>query len=124
MGNKVIIALVCALIVPMALAQPKSKRPTYQTTTAPEVTATERITVFAPDVWSETGSAATYQPNKTFVVRTENANSAYLAASGGGLVYDKYGRPVTTPIPPGAKVRVFYTTASPERVIDHVVVEQ
>ncbi len=43
---------------------------------------------------------------------------------GPGLVYDKFGRPVTSPIKPGTRVRVFYADLGPTRTVDHVIVEQ
>jgi len=106
-----IVILVAALVAPLVFAQT-------------EPTTMEPVTVTGPIVGSEGGTATSYQPNGTLVVRADNADSSRLDAYGNGLVYDKYGRPVTTPIQPGTRVRVFYTSQSPERIIDHVVVEE
>ena len=53
-------------------------------------------------------SAAGYQPAGTLVIRTDGANPERFDMFGPGLVYDKDGRPVTSSIKPGTRVRVFY----------------
>ena len=110
MGNKIIVALVCVLIASPVLAQ--------------TITTTEPVIVTGPVVGMEEGSAASYQPDHTLVVRIDNANNERFDMYGPALIYDKYGRIVTTPIPAGTRVRVFYTVASPERIVDHIEVEE
>src|SRR4029077_13952026 len=123
MVRKAIVALACVLIASPAFAQTTSKRTRYyRSTTA--ITSVQGVTVTAPIIASEGGSVASYQPAGTLVVRTDSANPERFDLPGPGLVYDKFGRPVTTPIKPGTRVRVFYADLGPVRTIDHVIVEQ
>jgi hypothetical protein len=84
----------------------------------------EGVTVTAPIIASQGGSAASYQPAGTLVIRTDSANPERFDLSGPGLVYDKFGRPVRVPIKPGTRVRVFYADLGPVRTVDHVIVEE
>jgi hypothetical protein len=123
MVRKAIVAVACVLIASPAFAQTTSKRTRYyRSTTA--ITSVEGVTVTAPIIASEGGSVASYQPAGTLVVRTDSANPERFDLPGPGLVYDKFGRPVTAPIKPGTRVRVFYADLGPVRTIDHVIVEQ
>jgi len=117
MVKKAIIALACVFIGSLAFAQTTTTR----TTTA--ITSVEGVTVTAPPIIaSEGGSVASYQPAGTLVVRTDSANPERFDLPGPGLVYDKFGRPVTTSIKPGTRVRIFYADLGRTRTIDHVVV--
>jgi hypothetical protein len=121
MVTKTIIALACGLIASPAFAQTTSQRGRdYRTATA--MTTSERVTVTAPIIQAQEGSAATYQPAGTLVVRTDSANPERFDSYGAGLVYDKFGRAVRGPIKPGARVVVFYTNMGDTRLVDHVVV--
>jgi hypothetical protein len=121
MVRKAIVAFAWVLIASLALAQTSTKRTVhYRTTTA--ITSVEGVMVTAPIMASEGGSVASYQPAGTLVVRTDSANPERFDLPGSGLVYDRFGRPVTTPIKPGTRVRVFYADVGPVRTIDHVVV--
>jgi len=121
MVNKTIVALACALIGSPAFAQPRSERGRYYRTTDP-LTTSGRVIVTAPIVGAQEGSVATYQPNRTLVVRTDSANPERFDTFGPGLVYDKFGRAVRGPIKPGSRVVVFYTSDGYARLIDHVLV--
>jgi hypothetical protein len=121
MVTKTILALACALIVSPAFAQTTSERGRYYHA-APAMTTSERVTVIAPVIEAQEGSAATYQPAGTLVVRTDSANPERFDSYGPGLVYDRLGRPVRGPIKPGARVVVFYANMGDRRLIDHVVV--
>jgi hypothetical protein len=121
MVTKTILALACALIASPAFAQTTSERGRYYRA-APAMTTSERVTVIAPVIEAQEGSAATYQPAGTLVVRTDSANPERFDSYGPGLVYDKLGRPVRSPIKPGARVVVFYANMGDRRLIDHVVV--
>lgn len=121
MVTKTILALACALIVSPAFAQTRSERGRYYHA-APAMTTSERVTVIAPVIEAQEGSAATYQPAGTLVVRTDSANPERFDSYGPGLVYDRLGRPVRGPIKPGARVVVFYANMGDRRLIDHVVV--
>jgi hypothetical protein len=118
MLRKPIVALACVLIASLAFAQTRH----YRTTTA--ITSVEGVTVTAPIIASEGGSVASYQPTGTLVIRTDSANPERFDLPGPGLVYDKFGRPVTTSIKPGTRVRVFYADLGRVRTIDHVIVEE
>ena len=119
MVKKAIIALACALIAPLAFAQ------TSTTITKQTTTTVEPITVTGAFVRIEEGTAASYQPAKTLVVRTDNSNNPErYVLYGTGLVYDKMGQVVKTPIKPGTRVRVYYTDIGEVRVVDHVEIEE
>jgi hypothetical protein len=114
--KKSIIVVACALIAPLAFAQP-GPRQKSQTTTEP-VTVTGTIIKMT----AEEGSAASYQPIRTLVVRGENSNSPdRYVLNGFGHVLDKTGKVVQTAIKPGARVRVYYAHTNDSRAIDHVV---
>jgi hypothetical protein len=121
MVNKVIVTLACVLIAAPAFAQTWSYG-TKHHRAATAITTSERVTVTAPIIEAEEGSAANYQPAGTLVVRTDSANPERFDAFGPGLVYDKFGRAVRGPIKPGARVVVFYASDGYRRLIDHVVV--
>jgi hypothetical protein len=122
MVKKTVVAFACVLIASPAFAQTTTNRTRqYRTTTA--ITSVEGVTVTAPIIASEGGSVASYQPAGTLVIRTDSANPERFDLPGPGLVYDKFGRPVTTSIKPGTRVRVFYADLGPIRTIDHVIVE-
>jgi len=121
--KKTIVTLVCALIVPLAFAQTSStakKHKRHVTTTT-----TEPITVTGTYIAMEEGAAASYQPARTLVVRTDGSNNPdRYVLEGPGAVVNKRGQVIHTPIKPGARVHVFYTAVGTTRVVDHVVVEE
>jgi hypothetical protein len=123
MVKKAIVALACVLIASPAFAQTTTKRTRYHRTTT-ALTTVEGVTVSAPIIASQGGSAAGYQPAGALVIRTDGANPERFDMFGPGLVYDKDGRPVTSSIKPGTRVRVFYADLGPVRTIDHVIVEE
>jgi len=119
MVKKTIVALACVLTVPLAFAQ------TSTTTTRQTTTIVEPITVTGTFIAIEEGTAASYQPAKTLVVRTNDSNNPErYVLYGTGLVYNKLGQVVKTPIKPGTRVRVYYTNMGETRVVDHVEVEE
>ncbi|PYJ69188.1 MAG: hypothetical protein DME75_11520, partial [Verrucomicrobia bacterium] len=82
MVKKTIVALACALIVPLAFAQ------TSTTITKQTTTTVEPITVTGTFIAIEEGTAASYQPAKTLVIRTDNSNNPErYVLFGTGLVY-------------------------------------
>ncbi len=120
MVKKTIFALACVFVVPLAFAQ-TSTTITRQTTT----TTIEPITVTGTFSAIEEGTAAGYQPAKTLVVRTDDSNNPQrYVLYGTGLIYNKLGQVVRTPIKPGTRVRVYYTEMGETRVVDHVEVEE
>ncbi len=70
----------------------------------------------------EEGSAASYQPLRTLVVREDGSNSpGRYVLNGRGRVLNKAGQVVQTAIKSGARVRVYYANTGDLRTIDHVV---
>lgn len=115
---KTIVTLACcALVAPLAFGQARSNHE-GKTTTEQAVTVTGTVITATED-----GAAASYQPAKTLVIRQDNAaKPERYALNGPGHVIDKRGEPVLTAVQPGTRVRVFYTSAGDQRVIDHVVI--
>ena len=115
---KTIVTLACcALVAPLAFGQTRSN---HEGKTSTEQTVTVTGTIITA---TEDGAAASYQPAKTLVIRQDNAaKPASYVLNGSGHVVDKRGDPVLTAVQPGTRVRVFYTSAGDQRVIDHVVI--
>ena len=67
MVKKAIVALACVLIASSAFAQTTLERTRYHRTTT-AITSVEGVTVTAPIIQAEEGSAASYQPAGTLVV--------------------------------------------------------
>ena len=117
--KKIIVTLGCLVITPLAFAQPNSTEKKAGATTAEpvEVTGTIIRTMIAE------GEAASYQPNKTLVVREDNSNNpSRYVLNGRGHVVNRTGEIVQTAIKPGTRVRVYYANMGDLRMIDHVVV--
>ena len=118
MIKKTIIILACgALIAPVAFAKTRSTHK-RQTITAIE----QPITVTGAIITTtEEGSAASYQPFKTLVVRKDTPGSYVL--NGPGHVVNKNGEVIRTAIKPGSRVRVYYANMGDLRMVDRVVVD-
>ena len=114
--KKAIVTLACcALIAPLAFAQPQKQT----TTTTEPVTVTGTVIKMT----TEEGAAASYQPVKTLVVREDSSNNpGRYVLNGTGHVVNKAGEVVQTAIQPGTRVRVYYMDTGHSRVVDHVVV--
>ena len=120
MKKSITILVCCALLAPLAFAQPESKGKGQGANTAEAVTVTGTIIKMT----SEEGSAANYQPAKTLVVREDRSNApGSYVLNGRGHVVNKNGEVIQTAIKPGARVRVYYVNMGDSRVVDHVVVE-
>jgi hypothetical protein len=122
--KRTVVTLACALIVPLAFAQTsstgKGKKGQGATTTTEQITVTGTII----SMTTEDGTAASYQPVKTLVVREDSSNKpGTYVIRGPGHVMDKAGQPIRTAIKPGTRVRVFYVNTGNSRVVDHVMVE-
>jgi hypothetical protein len=114
--KNIVITLTWLLLAPLAFAQPGSTHK-KQTTAEPITVTGGIIKMTAGD-----GSAASYQPLRTLVVREDNSKDTdRYVLNGYGRVVDKTGKVVQTAIKPGARVRVFYAHTSDSRAIDHVV---
>ena len=118
MKKPVVILICCALVAPLAIAQPESKGKQQETTEPVTVTGT------IIKMTTEDGSAANYQPVKTLVVREDRSNTpGSYVLSGPGHVFGKNGQVIRTAIKPGAHVRIYYAQSGDLRMVDHVVVD-
>ena len=114
--KKIIIALVCALVAPLAFAQ-TSTTTTQQTTTGTEpTTTTDTTTTYTA------GTVTTYEPTKTIVVKSDQGPVSFALGTAARIV-NTAGKVVTAPLRAGQKVRVYYTGPSDTRVVERVVVE-
>jgi hypothetical protein len=89
-------------------------------------TSTESVTVTGTIITmtSEGGTAASYQPIKTLVVREDGSNnSSRYVLNGPGHIVNKAGEVIQTAIKPGTRVSVYYVNTGDSRVVDHVVVD-
>jgi|ERR671925_276663 hypothetical protein len=120
MKKPVAIVICCALLAPLAFAQPAANRAKQGASTTEAVTVTGTIIKMTP----EDGSAANYQPIKTLVVREDRSNTpGSYVLNGPGHVLNKKGEAVRTAIKPGTHVRIYYAQAGDLRTVDHVVVD-
>jgi hypothetical protein len=108
------LALVCALVAPLAFAQTTTTT-TEQTTTTEPVTTTQTTTY-------TTGAVTTYEPGKTIVVRSDQGPISFALGTAARII-DGAGKVVTAPLRAGQKVRVYYTGPTEKRVVERVVVE-
>ena len=114
--KNIVITLAWLLLAPLAFAQPGSTN--KKQTTAEPITVTGAIIKMT----AGEGSAASYQPLRTLVVREDSSkNTDRYVLNGPGHVLDKTGKVVQTAIKPGARVRVYYAHTSDSSAIDHVV---
>jgi len=113
--KKTIIALVCALVAPLAFAQ-------TSTTTTEETTSTRPSTTTTTSTTYETGTVTTYEPGKTIVVRGEQGPVSFALGTAARVV-DAAGKVVTAPLRAGQKVRVYYTGPVEHRTVERVIVE-
>ena len=120
MKKPITILVCCALLAPLAFAQPESKGKGQGANTTEGVTVTGTIIKMT----SEEGSAANYQPAKTLVVREDRSNTpGSYVLNGRGHVMNKKGEVVQTAIKPGTHVRIYYANAGDSRIVDRVVVD-
>jgi hypothetical protein len=120
MKKPITILVCCALLAPLAFAQPESKGKGQRATTTEEITVTATIIKMT----TEEGSAANYQPFKTLVVRQDRSNipGSYVL-NGRGHVVNKNGEIIQTAIKPGTHVRIYYAGMGDLRMVDRVVVD-
>jgi hypothetical protein len=121
--KKMVVTLACVLIVPLAFAQTSSTGKGQKGQGAATV---EPITVTGTiiEMTTEDGTAASYQPVKTLVVREDSSNKpGTYVIRGPGRVMNRAGQPIRTAIKPGTRVRVYYANIGNSRVVDHVMVE-
>src|SRR5216110_159306 len=114
--KRIMIALACALIAPLAFAQ-TSTTTTEQTTTATQpTTTTETTTTYTA------GTVTTYEPGKTIVVKSDQGPVSFALGTAARIV-DGAGKVVTAPLRAGQKVRVYYTGPTEHRTVERVIVE-
>ena len=114
--KRIIIALVCGLVAPLAFAQ-TSTTTTEETSTRPSTTTqTTTSTTY------ETGTVSTYTPGETIVVRGEQGPVRFALGTAANIV-DAAGKAVTAPLRAGQKVRVYYTGPTEHRTVERVIVE-
>ena len=120
MKKPIAILVCCALLAPLAFAQPESKGKGQGASTTEEITVTGTIIKMT----SEEGAAANYQPVKTLVVREDRSNSpGTYVLNGRGHVVNKNGEVIQTAIKPGTRVHIFYANVGDSRTVDRVVVD-
>ncbi|MGZ5553364.1 MAG: hypothetical protein ACXWHF_06965 [Chthoniobacterales bacterium] len=120
MKKPITILICCALLAPLAFAQPESKGKGQGASTTEEVTVTGAIIKMT----SEEGSAANYQPVKTLVVREDRSNTpGSYVLSGRGHVVNKKGEVIQTAIKPGTRVHIYYANVGDSRMVDRVVID-
>jgi hypothetical protein len=118
MKKPITILICCALLAPLAFAQPESKSKGASTTE--EITVTGTIIKMT----SEEGSAANYQPFKTLVIREDRSNApGSYVLNGRGHVVNKNGEVIQTAIKPGTRVHIYYANLGDSRMVDRVVVD-
>ncbi|HTG51642.1 MAG TPA: hypothetical protein VMA33_02185 [Candidatus Tectomicrobia bacterium] len=120
MKKAIAIVVCCALVAPLAFAQPESNGKRQGTSTTEEITVTGAVIKMT----SEEGSAASYQPAKTLVVLEDQTNipGTYIL-NGSGHVVNRKGEVIHTAIKPGTKVQIYYANVGDSRMVDHVVVD-
>ena len=116
--KKVMIALVCGLVAPLAFAQ-TSTTTTEETTSTRPSTTTQTTT----STTYETGTVSTYEPGKTIVVRGEQGPVSFALGTAANIV-DAAGKAVTAPLRSGQRVRVYYTGPTERRTVERVIVEE
>jgi hypothetical protein len=120
MKKPITILICCALLAPLAFAQPESKGKGQGASTTEEVTVTGAIIKMT----SEEGSAANYQPVRTLVVREDRSNTpGSYVLNGRGHVVNKNGEVIQTAIKPGTRVHIYYANVGDSRMVDRVVVD-
>ena len=120
MKKPITILICCALLAPLAFAQPESKDKAQGASTTEEVTVTGAVIKMT----SEEGSAANYQPTKTLVVREDRSNTpGSYVLNGRGRVVNKNGEVIQTAIKPGTRVHIYYANVGDSRMVDRVVVD-
>ena len=120
MKKPITILICCALLAPLAFAQPESKGKGQGASTTEEITVTGTIIKMT----SEEGSAANYQPVKTLVVLQDRSNTpGTYVLNGPGHIVNKKGEVIQTAIKPGTRVHIYYANAGDSRTVDRVVVD-
>jgi len=106
---------VCAMIAPLAFAQTKKTK--VQQTTAPQpAAATETTTRYSA------GMVRKYEPGKTMMIDSTQGPVSFALGANAQIV-NNAGNVLTSPLKLGERVRVYYTGAGQNRMVERVVVE-
>src|SRR6266516_1079036 len=116
MVKRTIIAVVCALVAPVAFAQ-------TSTTTTEQTTTTEPTTTTQTTTTTTAGTVTTYEPGKTIVVKSDEGPVSFALGTAARIV-NGAGHVVKSALRPGQRVHVYYTGTGETRVVDHVVVDE
>ena len=120
MKKPISILVCCALLAPLAFAQPESRSKKQGTSTTEAVTVTGAIIKMN----TEAGEAANYQPLKTLVVREDRSNSpGTYVLNGRGHVLNKNGEVIRTEIKPGTHVSIYFVDMGDLHMVDRVVID-
>ena len=114
--KKSLIALACALIVPVAFAQTTTTEKTTTSTDVPAASTTTETTTY------ESGTVTTYEPGKTIVVKGPSGPLSFALGTTANIV-DATGKAVTAPLRAGQRVKVYYSGPTEKRVVQRVIVE-
>jgi hypothetical protein len=117
--KKVIISIACcALVAPLAFAKDTKGKELKRTVAETSVT----VTATSPNQKVEGGSAASYQPPGTIVVRQDGPGVYILEAR--GHVFNSRGEMVEGPISPGTRMHVYFTKDDAGlQAVDRVVID-
>jgi hypothetical protein len=113
--RQIIIAFVCMMIAPLAFAQTKKTKVQPTTATQPAAT-TEAATRYSA------GTVRKYESGKTMMIDSTQGPLSFALGANAQIV-NTAGNAVTSPLKPGDQVRVYYTGAGTNRMVDRVVVE-
>ncbi|HEY4256223.1 MAG TPA: hypothetical protein VGM66_03315 [Candidatus Udaeobacter sp.] len=113
--RRIIIALVCVMIAPLAFAQTKKTKVQQTAATQPAAT-TETATSYSA------GTVRKYEPGKTMMIDSTQGPVSFALGANARIV-DNAGNTVTSPLKPGETVRVYYTGTNQNRMVERVVVE-
>ena len=113
--RRIPIVLLCAMIAPLAFAQTKSTKTEQTNTTQP--TTTETATTYIA------GIVRKYEPSKTIVINSTQGPVSFALGTDARIV-NTAGNAVTSVLKPDQHVRVYYTGAGANRVVERVVVEE
>jgi len=114
--KRTIIAVVCALVAPVAFAQ-------TSTTTTEQTTTTEPTTTTQTTTTTTAGTVTTYEPGKTIVVKSDEGPVSFALGTAARIV-NGAGHVVKSALRPGQRVHVYYTGTGETRVVDQVVVDE
>ena len=117
--KKVIISIACcALVAPLAFAKDKKDKELKRTVAETSVT----VTATSPNQRVEGGSAASYQPLGTIVVRQDGPGVYILEAR--GHVFNSRGEMIEGPVSPGTRMHVYFTKDDAGlQTVDRVVID-